>query len=641
MAKTGINWNLYPEDVISNPGKPYVYFLSLSNEILNKVAEYFNQDINEFTDIETGLSSVNQAFSFLQTVITNERAKENAFLEYLKTKTENLKLIIPSLEENWADFVKEIQQNLDFGNLGLKDLQNELKRLQQNKTNLEEQRTNYFGNIEIEKDALSKTQEHLEKLIENITNRESTYNTILYTILERYGPSLLQYDGDKLIFDDTELFAMILAISTEISKSFTSSHFMEKGVPLNKNTLEKVLNETNIDKDIELLISNAQKMPWIRENLINSFNLGKYATHRPIDTNLFIKGDQLIKNTKALSEQVHQIFANFKFPKEAIQIIHKNDSMAEIESLIKFTVKGAIMGENTGSKGGKADNIIGFITIDPNRLNPLEQNSELLQKLKEANNLTRELIQTTNKTNTADYYKEQAKHWKDTVTKIDTILTKIQEEYGILSSCFLTEDSTKNYLSLYTTASHTSLHGGSLGANLVDQLNKIETLTIHGGITMVDKEWLTAAIINAGPNMIAHEQKNKLENYLAMFAAILLFDSQVNIADEALQMDLSNINTNTHIIHLFSVNNGYYPLSYVLKLTYDSLTSNLERIKNETISHGVEVNFSGFVKQPSPNYKGNNKAQWDMFANQALNSTKIKMKFLVQFMNVLQNLLPD
>ena len=59
MAKTGINWNLYPEDVISNPGKPYVYFLSLSNEILNKVAEYFNQDINEFTDIETGLSSVN------------------------------------------------------------------------------------------------------------------------------------------------------------------------------------------------------------------------------------------------------------------------------------------------------------------------------------------------------------------------------------------------------------------------------------------------------------------------------------------------------------------------------------------------------------------------------------------------------
>jgi len=41
---------------------------------------------------------------------------------------------------------------------------------------------------------------------------------------------------------------------------------------------------------------------------------------------------------------------------------------------------------------------------------------------------------------------------------------------------------------------------------------------------MVDKAWLTACIINAGPNMIAAHQKNLIENYLALFAAILLFD---------------------------------------------------------------------------------------------------------------------
>ena len=90
-----------------------------------------------------------------------------------------------------------------------------------------------------------------------------------------------------------------------------------------------------------------------------------------------------------------------------------------------------------------------------------------------------------------------------------------------------------------------------------------------------------------------------------MFAAILLFDSQVNIADEALQMNLSNISTNTHLIHLFSVNNGYYPLSYVLQLTYNSLNTNLERIKSDTISHGVEVSFHNFVSPPSKHYKGN------------------------------------
>jgi len=82
---------------------------------------------------------------------------------------------------------------------------------------------------------------------------------------------------------------MILAISTEVSKSFTSTHFQEKGVQLNQKTLNQAIDETEIDKDIELFISNAKKMPWIRENLINSFNLGKYATHRKIKLDNFFQ----------------------------------------------------------------------------------------------------------------------------------------------------------------------------------------------------------------------------------------------------------------------------------------------------------------------------------------------------------------
>jgi len=37
-----INWEAYPDDITTNPGKPYVYFTSLPNEILNKVAGYFD-----------------------------------------------------------------------------------------------------------------------------------------------------------------------------------------------------------------------------------------------------------------------------------------------------------------------------------------------------------------------------------------------------------------------------------------------------------------------------------------------------------------------------------------------------------------------------------------------------------------------
>jgi len=53
-----------------------------------------------------------------------------------------------------------------------------------------------------------------------------------------------------------------------------------------------------------------------------------------------------------------------------------------------------------------------------------------------------------------------------------------------------------------------------------------------------------------------------------------LFDDQLNIAKEAIdKIDSETNKVTTHVkkIHLFSLNGGYYPLSYVLSLTYDNL----------------------------------------------------------------------
>ena len=33
--------NSYPSEVLNNPGKPYVYFDSLPDDILNSIAHYF------------------------------------------------------------------------------------------------------------------------------------------------------------------------------------------------------------------------------------------------------------------------------------------------------------------------------------------------------------------------------------------------------------------------------------------------------------------------------------------------------------------------------------------------------------------------------------------------------------------------
>ena len=124
------NENLFPSEVIGNPSAPYVYFDSLPDDIIEQVLPYFQQDINTISYAGDGTSAIDQAFSFLEAVISTERAKENAFIQYLKDKTKGaIQLEIPDIDSDWGQFVKEMQTVIDFGNTGMRNLQNEFERL--------------------------------------------------------------------------------------------------------------------------------------------------------------------------------------------------------------------------------------------------------------------------------------------------------------------------------------------------------------------------------------------------------------------------------------------------------------------------------------------------------------------------------
>ena len=649
--------NLYLNEIINNPGKPYVYFNSLPSDILNQVAGYFSQDIKEISKSDSGISSIDQAFSFLKAVITTERAKENAFIEYLKNKTQTtLKLEIPNINSDWTNFVKTIQQTIDFGNTGLIELKNEYTRLKENQNNLNKAQEDGRDSAWYAQNALSKTSQQLRNMIKDF--KEKTYNSkktssiILETIVERYKDNLITIkDNGDLDFNKAELAAMILSVTQMITETYNIySYTLEKGDPLRrltKESLNKILDDSQIDEDVNTFLNKFKKIPSFRQDMIKNYNLQGNSKGRKISGKVLLDDTEQIKNDpRAITMEIERILQGYEFPEKAVRLITTTNALAEVDSLLKFAVNGALKTVNTGSKGAKPDNIIGYLSIDPTAAEVFTDSERdriihttdiIIEKMDT-------LINTLSKANTTEYYQDQAKHWNTFSKEIDELLKSLEDIYGFLPSCFIIEDSTKNYLSLYARMEDgeqaNGVHGGSLGANLNDQLNKIDALTSAGGITMIDKQWLTATIINAGPNMIASGQKEKIENYLAMFAAILLFDGQINIAQEAMhymtEQQLSS--GNTHQIHLFSVNGGYYPLSYVLKLTYDSLNEGLQRIQSAELSQGVQVEIYGFVSEPnSNNYTG--LSSWEATADAAQKSTKIKMKFLVQFQNIVQNLL--
>jgi hypothetical protein len=75
-------------------------------------------------------------------------------------------------------------------------------------------------------------------------------------------------------------------------------------------------------------------------------------------------------------------------------------------------------------------------------------------------------------TNTDKYYKIQRLKWDRATKEIEESLIKLKEIYNVLDNCYIIEDSTKNYISLYgKTINHKlsdSFHGGSLGPNITD-----------------------------------------------------------------------------------------------------------------------------------------------------------------------------
>lgn len=663
------NWNnLLPQEVISNPQAPYVYFNSLPENLKDELAIKFNSNLfNNITKekIQNEDNAIYQAFSFLEEVIRSERGKEEAFIRYLKDKTaKDLEVQLPSLDQDWGPYMKDIQKFLAFGKTGITNLINESERLNINKTR--------FDQI-LEKDPLAKEGSPVgdaigakSKLVLQLLsflngdfNKNSNGYKIIQTIIMQYKDELLEFDQHgKLILDRAALTGVLEIITNAIGEYYASHRELFKS---NKDAnaifdpqkiITLIESDETLNNNIKETIQRIKTIPGLNRSITDSLRLTSSTNNRAKKINIshFMNGKSLITDTDMITEQIWSALHAYKIPEEAIQIVKKQSDFAELDSMNKMIISGATAAFNTGKSQAKPDNIVAFLAIDPQKMNPAnKENNKLQNLLSQLNNIylkLEDVAKNVRQTNTTDYYKQQRDTWNTLIREIDKIIKKVNKTYQIISSCFLIEDSTKDYVKLYAKKEdgkiETGPHGGSLGPSLKDQIERIEVLTQAGAITMLDREWLIAAIINSGDSTFLSDRRPTLEDYLAMFAAILLFDSQLNIAAEAAarfkkSLDYKVSNT-THLLHLFSVNNGYYPLSYVLKLTYDTLKQGLGRIQDES-RQGVQVHFEGFLTQPKSTL--NSLEGWNENAAEALRSVKIKMSFLVNLQNTINNLFPN
>ena len=638
----------------------------------NYISGIPNNGIENSTRLGQGNLSIHTAMNFLAKVIENERAKESQFLEYINKESG---LTPPSLGEDWSTFVKFFQEQLDFGQEGIKRLENELERLKNNAalqgkdiiTKKGEELTIYRRE---RLDTLEYTSEALSDVAKFLSGSNNTIGkTIVELIYENYGERLINVfvtnNSLDIEINVNEANGLIMAISEILIEFFYNNLLNNKTLKLPKNKTDiaaqfKKEFENSFKQNIHLtnqintIFNNAKNLPFYTKELASNYKLddipiqnsSSFINLKMINEN---NTDMAINNLRAMNKK-----NNYK---PTIKLVKKTSALAELSSLLRQLAAGAITGKNTGSVGAKPDNTIAWLTIDYN--NKI-QTQEMLEDIKIAKQAIHDeltaLNDTLKKNNTTEYYKDQQKNWNERANVIEQLLNELNEKYQILLKCFLIEDSTKNYASLYVGTDKnrkTNFTGGSLGANITDQINKIAALQDGGLITESDAQWLITAAINCGPGLIGSHLKRSLQNYLSAFAVILLFDDQQNIANEITQKIIDNTpksQSSVTRLHLFSLDGGYYPLSLVLQLTYDKL-SKIYHILDEETQHkvysngnyGAKVEIDGFINPdsyyPPGTYNHMTLNKWDELSEIAQASVKMHVQFLTNFMGLVNTIL--
>ena len=670
----------FPDDVLS-PSAQYVYFMSLINtkdgaRIIQEVSPTLNADLS--SSLHGGTKSIDDAFTFLDTVIASEYSKERSFLEYLKNKTKEIgQFTIPNLDGDWYNFVKEIQENLGAGEHAIESMKNELSRLQKQNERRGEKK-NISGSYE--QDQITKLTQYADMLNRFIDNRTEEDTSVLSSkiyglVLSKYGDRLIKVDkGGNPVFNRSQLLGLMNTINSIILHDYVIKDSLDNNKEYKQfatsaksfkiDDLEKIINSPEIDKRIDSILKEAEILPFVTDDMAENLGLIKEVHDDMFDKQQFQEFFNIIQNINEYGYKLgdignlfHNLYKGYTVPESAFKITSTSNIYAETASMINAYGRGAFSSTGTGISGAKPDSLWGYITINIDELLKLKSSDEKQYSgaVKELTNIHAELKKLSHlmkSTNTEKYYKQQQWEWNRAVTNIEKSLKNLKENYNLLGNCYIIEDSTKNYISLYGKTINNqlsnSMHGGSLGPNITDQINKIALLSQVGGISFPDAKWLISVIINSGPNMVASNQKNKVEAYLAAFATILLFDDQINIVKEAYHDMVNNLSSttgNVEKIHLFSVNDGYYPLSFVLRMTRQALQKNYENAKayiENSPSGGAEVTISGYVKEPQEAYKNKKAAnQWITTRAAALNETKIHITFLVGFMGVLQKLFPS
>ena len=195
----------------------------------------------------------------------------------------------------------------------------------------------------------------------------------------------------------------------------------------------------------------------------------------------------------------------------------------------------------------------------------------------------------------------------------------------------------------------TKFHGRDmLALNMLDELYALSGL--DETVQLLDKQALKGVLLNLSNLTVGNNMKTSVENYFSIFAGMLMFSDIRNMALElGKETEMKIQYASTKNIHLYLLNDTYYPASYILTNVYQALKSGVKTLsvkdgaKASINTNGATTSIKTYVSylekaqsqgQPSP-YRPED---WDIMAEEIAAGTRIQLSFLSTFLNFSQKI---
>lgn len=238
---------------------------------------------------------------------------------------------------------------------------------------------------------------------------------------------------------------------------------------------------------------------------------------------------------------------------------------------------------------------------------------------------------------------ESATNNVDAISKIYLEeMDKLNDTLNDIKGGFIIHETTKNYNTLEKGKWPTNMD--SFSGREMNIFNFLDSIVTFGEIQGFDVNWLRFVAYNLATDAMGSMYKQPLETILSIFAGIIMFDDFAVIGQEAAK-EMMNTGK-TQAIHLYRLQDMYFPASMFLDATYQKLMGVKDTLlmgngftvdinKVPTINYYPE---EGNYYKPNLDYGAKFIQRWEGVKAYAYKNTTVHLHFASNFLQLMQSL---